>query len=178
MAEYLGPLELVGDRWIIGDPKREGGTCLVFTREGIEYHRNGAPEPLELVPWERVMSLQVDATSRGWMATRAGGAIPYLAQSSAGSWGRDACSVHALVRHPYDDWFVRYTHHERAYSGAHIYLVSRFIRAVSDAKLLPRLGDPQWVSLAVAKIAPLKIGFSTARRVKDTVEGVEGAGRL
>ncbi|MEU9701865.1 hypothetical protein [Streptomyces sp. NPDC047981] len=147
MAEYLGPLELVGDRWIIGDPKREGGTCLVFTREGIEYHRNGAPEPLELVPWARVVSLQVEAARPVW--------------------------VHALVRHPYDDWFVRYTHHERAYSGTHMYLVTRFIRAVSEAKLLPRLGDPQWVGLAVAKLAPLKIGFTTARRVKEVVEVVE-----
>ncbi|MEU9995509.1 hypothetical protein [Streptomyces sp. NPDC050848] len=174
MAEYLGPLELVGDRWIIGDPKREDGMCLVLTAEGMEHHRNGAADPLEVVPWSRFMELRLQATPRAWMATRPAGVLAFAAQSSAVPMGRSASSVHALVRHPYDDWFAHYGHHRHAYTDAHVHVVQLLIRTVSEAGLLPRLGDPEWLGAVVAKAAPLNIRPSTKRRVKELVEGMSG----
>ncbi|MER6094503.1 hypothetical protein ABT154_01275 [Streptomyces sp. NPDC001728] len=169
MSAYLGPLEPVGDRWVIGDVKRPGGTCLVLTAEGLEHCANGTSEPLEVVPWSRVMELGIRTTYRAWMATRGGTALSWAGQSNAVDMGRDACSVHALVRHPYDDWFARYSHHRRAYTGAHVYLVGHLFEAVSEAKLMHRLGDPRWLGAVVEQVAPLPNRRASARRVREIV---------
>ncbi|WP_030692393.1 hypothetical protein [Streptomyces globisporus] len=169
MAEFLGPLELVGDRWVIGDPKRQGGMCLVLTAEALEHHANGEAEPIEVVPWSRFMELGIRAAHRAWMATRGGTALTWAAQTNALDMGRDACSVHGLVRHPYDDWAARYSHHRRAYTGAHVYLLSHLVEAVSEAKLLHRLGDPQWLAAVVEQVAPLPYRRSSVRAIREIV---------
>ncbi|MFB7447896.1 hypothetical protein [Streptomyces sp. NPDC056194] len=155
---------------MIGDPKRQGGTCLVLTAEGLEHHANGTAEPLEVVPWSRIMELRIRATYRAWMATRAAAPLGWGSALSPVETGRDGCSVHALVRHPYDDWFARYSHHERAYTGAHIYLVDHLISAVSEAKLLHRLGNPAWLGAVVAQVAPLPYRRSSVRAIREIVE--------
>ncbi|MFJ9826823.1 hypothetical protein ACIRSU_20990 [Streptomyces sp. NPDC101160] len=170
MTEFLGPLELVGDRWVIGDPKRQGGMCLVLTEQGLEHHANGVAEPLEVVPWSRVMELGIRTTYRAWMATRGGSVLTFVSQSNAIDMGRDACSVHALVRHPYDDWVARYSHHQRAYTGAHVYLVEQLIGAVSQAKQLHRLGDPRWLGAVVEQVAPLPHRRSSVRAIREIIE--------
>ncbi|MGW0118947.1 hypothetical protein [Streptomyces sp. NPDC003327] len=175
MTHLLGPLELVGDRWVIGDPARPNGTCLILTAEGLEHCANGASEPLETVPWSRVMELRLRTTYRSWMATRGGGALGFLSQSDAVDMGRYACSVHALVRHPYDDWFALYSHHQRAYTGAHVHLAVELVDAVSKAKLLHRLGDPVWLGQVVEQVAPLSHWRSAGRRIARIVDGVERA---
>ncbi|MFE5909959.1 hypothetical protein ACFQ6B_12900 [Streptomyces wedmorensis] len=168
----LGPLELVGDRWVIGDPERAGGMCLVLTAEGMEHRANGTAEPLELLPWSRVMELGIRTTYRAWMATRGGTALVWATQSDAIDMGRYACSVHALVRHPYDDWYALYSHHERRYTGVQIYLVIELFQAVSEAKLTHRLGDAEWLGAVVEQVAPLPYRRSSVRRIREIIAAV------
>ncbi|MFD5079921.1 hypothetical protein [Streptomyces sp. NPDC058371] len=171
MTLYLGPLELVGDRWIIGDPKSRSGSCVVLTAEGVEQHERGSVEALTAVPWSRFMSLGVRATPRAWQATRTGGIVDGLGGGYMNG-GRSGCSLQGLVHHPYHDWSVNYAHHERPYSGAHVFLVQALFQKVSDAKALHRLGDPGWLADAVARTAPLPAWYapSARRRVNEIVE--------
>ncbi|MGW0944017.1 hypothetical protein ACWD4O_15900 [Streptomyces sp. NPDC002623] len=133
MTEYLGPLELVGDRWIIGDPKREGGSCLVLTAEGMEHHEPGAPEPLAVVPWSKFVELGIRATYQAWHATRTMGVLGVLGGGHLET-GRSGCSVGGLLRHPYESWSVNYTHHERPYTGDHVYVVNALFQRTSEAR--------------------------------------------
>ncbi|MFE5940942.1 hypothetical protein [Streptomyces sp. NPDC056480] len=167
----LGPLELLDDRAVIGDPQRQGGTCLVLTPEGLEHRANGTPEPLELLPWSRVVQLDIRTTHWHWMATR-GATVAKWALLSRAHLGRNACSVHALVRHPYDDWYARYSHHERAYTEAHTYLLGLLFEAVSEARLTHRLGDAEWLGAVVEQVAPLPFRRSSAQRIREIVAAV------
>ncbi|MFC9384928.1 hypothetical protein [Streptomyces venezuelae] len=167
----LGPLGLVGDRWVIGDPEREGGLHLVLTAEGLEHRESGTPEPLELLPWSRVMQLDIRTAHWDWMATRGAAVAKWVLQSRA-DLGRNACSVHALVRHPYDDWYARYSHHERAYTEAHIFLLRLLFEAVSQAKLTHRLGDAEWLGAVVEQVAPLPHRRSSVKRIREIVSAV------
>jgi hypothetical protein len=168
VTEYLGPLELVGDRWVIGDPKREGGSCLVLTPEGMEHHKPGAPEPPAVVPWSKFVELGIRAAYRGWHATRTMGVL-------GGSYletGRSGCSMQGILRDPYEPWSVNYTHHERPYTGNHVYVVKALFRRTSEASALHRLGDPEWLGAAVARLAPLSAWWAPAlnRQVRETLE--------
>lgn len=153
MSHSLGPLELVGDRWIIGDPKRDTGSCVVLTRDGMEHHERGTAEPVKAVPWARVVSVGVTGASRTWHTTRTMGFLNAVGGSHMEA-GRKACSVGAYVRHPYEGWSVVYTHHERPYTYMHLHLLSELFRKVSEAKAVRLLGDPDWVATVVAKLAP------------------------
>ncbi|MFE3138157.1 hypothetical protein [Streptomyces scopuliridis] len=171
MTEYLGPLELVGDRWIIGDPKRQGGSCLVLTAEGMEHHGPGAPGPSAVIPWSKFVGLNIRATFRAWHATRTMGVLGALGGGSMES-GRSGCSVGGLLRHPYEGWSVIYTHHERPYTGAHVFLVKALFRKTSEARALHRLGDPEWLGAAVARLAPLPAWWAPKanRQVSEIIE--------
>ncbi|MFD7500208.1 hypothetical protein [Streptomyces sp. NPDC059850] len=172
MTEYLGPLELVGDRWIIGGPMREGGSCLVLTPEGMEHHQPGGPEPLSIIPWARFMELHIRATYKAWQATRTMGVLGVLGGGHHMDTGPSGCSVGGLVRHPYEPWSVNYTHHERPYLGNHVYLVKELFRKTSEARALHRLGDPEWLGAAVARLAPLSMcwALSLNRQVREIIE--------
>ncbi|MFF0011997.1 hypothetical protein [Streptomyces sp. NPDC005374] len=152
MSQSLGPLELVGDRWIIGDPTRGKGSCVVLTRDGMEHHERGVPEAVAAVPWTRVVDLRVSGITRAWHTTRTMGVLDTLGNSYMGA-GPRACSVGAYVRHPYEGWSVVYTHHERPYDYMHLYWLGDLFRKLSAAKAAHLLGDPDWVATAVAKLA-------------------------
>lgn len=156
---YLGPLELVGDRWVIGDPKRERGLCVVLTAEGVEHHARDVPEPLLFVPWTRFVSAGVTAAYKAWQTTRTAGVLDALGGSRLES-GPDGCAVGGYLRHPYEDWSVRYTHHERGYTSAHVFLLKALFRKTSEAKALRRLGDPEWLGAAVDRLAPLPLWWA------------------
>ncbi|MGW8885524.1 hypothetical protein [Streptomyces sp. NPDC055749] len=166
---HLGPLELVGDRWVIGDPKRKAGSCLVLTAEGIEHHKHGVHNPKAFVPWDRFMSLSLSATFWVWQATRPAG---LLGAPVGVDVGRSGCSLSGIVRHPYEDWSVNYSHHERRYTSAHVFLVKAFFRKMSDAKKLHLLGDPEVLSAAVGRLAPLPVRWAATanRQVSAVVE--------
>ncbi|WP_019886452.1 hypothetical protein [Streptomyces purpureus] len=174
MTEHLGPLELVGDRWVIGDPKREGGSCLVLTAGGMEHHKSGVPEPQLVIPWSRFMDMRVNATTRAWLATRTMGVLQAVSGTSPQVGGRSACSVSGLLRHPYEYWSLNYTHHQRPYTQPHIFWVGHLFRKTVEAKAARRLGDPEWLGNAVAKLATARpvYGLSSNQRASEVIEAL------
>ncbi|MFF7136081.1 hypothetical protein ACFZBZ_27585 [Streptomyces sp. NPDC008196] len=153
MSGLLGPLELVGDRWVIGDPKRGQGSCVVLTRDGMEHHVRGVPEARSAVPWSRVVGLTVKASSRTWQATRTGGVVNTLGGGHLEA-GPEACVVGAHLRYPQEGWKVVYGHHERAYTYQHMFLLGDLFRKTAEAGAAHLLGDPEWLAPVVAELAP------------------------
>lgn len=151
---HLGPLELVGHRWVIGDPKRMDGSCVVLTVDGMEPHKHGAPVTQEAVPWGRVIDLRLQVAPRARHATRAWGLLGSIAGSG---WymdtGPSGCSVSGSLRNPYSErWSVKYTHHERGYPYGQASLVKTLFDKISEAKVLHRLGDREWLYEAVSRV--------------------------
>ncbi|MFI8192087.1 hypothetical protein ACIF8T_25440 [Streptomyces sp. NPDC085946] len=169
MAQHLGPLELVGDRWVIGDPAREGGLSIVLTPEGLEQRRHAEPAPLLAVEWSRVMDLRIRAAYRSWQATRPAALIGW-GQPGA-DVGRDGCSLQGTLRHPYEPWSARYTHHERRYGAGHVIVLKALFGRLTEAKALARLGDPQWLGAAVAELSSCTSWYAPRgnRLVEETV---------
>ncbi|WP_329390119.1 hypothetical protein OG625_38255 [Streptomyces sp. NBC_01351] len=151
MAQHLGPLELIGDRWVIGDPTRRDGLSIVLTPEGLEHRRREEAAPLLAMEWAQFVELQVRAAYRRWHVTRFGGVAGGFAPGA--DMGRDGCSLQGIVRHPYEPWSVRYTQHERGYTGGHVIVLKALFDQLTEAKALDRLGDPEWLGAAVAKLS-------------------------
>ncbi|MYY08635.1 hypothetical protein GT204_06880 [Streptomyces sp. SID4919] len=169
MVQHLGPLELVGNRWVIGDPERNEGSCLVLAAEGIEHHMRGEAGPRDVVPWNSLHSVQLRATMKPWMASRTGGVI-VAAGGGCMDGGRDSCSLSG-IRDRYRPWSVNYTHHERAYTSMHMALVIALVGMTSTAKALHRLGDPEWLSAVVSRLAPTPRWTPLpVRRVSEIIE--------
>ncbi|MFG2024306.1 hypothetical protein [Streptomyces sp. NPDC048825] len=172
MAQHLGPLELIGDRWVIGDPTRKDGLSIVLTPEGLEHRRRGEAAPLLAIEWPQLMELKVRAAYRRWQATRGGGFVG-LGQPGA-DMGRDGCSLYGIRRHPYEPWSVRYTHHERRYTGSHVIVLKALFDQLTEAKTLDRLGDPEWLGAAVAKLSSYTLWYAPKgnRLVKETIQSL------
>ncbi|MFF2778931.1 hypothetical protein ACFVU3_29055 [Streptomyces sp. NPDC058052] len=169
MTQHLGPLERVGDRWVIGDPERREGSCLVLTTEGIEHHVQGVAQPPGVIKWNRLIHLELRATMRPWMATRAGGVFTELGGGYMDG-GRSGCSVSGIIR-PYEPWSVNYTHHERTYTSMHMALVCDLFVKTSETKALHRLGDLEWLDAVVARLAPTPRWTPfPGRRVSEIIE--------
>ncbi|MFE4634468.1 hypothetical protein ACFRJ1_13990 [Streptomyces sp. NPDC056773] len=172
MAQHLGPLELMGDRWVIGDPTRKAGLSVVLTPEGLEHHRRGEPEPLLAVEWSQFMHLNVRAAYRRWQATPGGGFVGAFA--AGGDMGRDGCSLTGTLRRPYELWSARYTHHERRYRGGHVIVLKALFNHLTEAQALDRLGDPEWLGAAVAKLSPYTSWYAPRgnRLTKETIRSL------
>ncbi|MER6475229.1 hypothetical protein [Streptomyces filamentosus] len=169
VTQYLGPLERVGDRWVVGDPNRAEGSCLVLAAGGMEHRVRGAAEPRAFVEWNRIGHLELRATMRPWMATRTGGTVLQLGGGYMDG-GRDGCSVSGLLR-PHEPWSVNYTHHERTYTTMHMALACDLFAKASEAKALYRLGDPEWLGAVIARLAPTPRWTPfPGRRVNEVIE--------
>ncbi|WP_405435075.1 hypothetical protein OG373_40940 [Streptomyces avidinii] len=66
---------------------------------------------------------------------------------------RDGCSLQGIVRHPYEPWSVRYTQHERGYTGGQVIVLKALLDRLTEAKALDRLGEPEWLGAAAAKLS-------------------------
>ncbi|MGW2227542.1 hypothetical protein [Streptomyces formicae] len=149
MAEQLGPLQRVGDRWVIGDSTRAGCSWLVLTEDGMEHHGPMAPRSRAVLPWSRIVDLDVRSTQWAWMASSV---MEGMTAFGPGEFGRRACSVRALVRDPYEDWSARYTHHKHSYAYGDIGLLGGLFAQAAEAKAAHRLGDPHWLDAAVTRV--------------------------
>ncbi|MGW4053414.1 hypothetical protein ACWENA_21540 [Streptomyces sp. NPDC004779] len=86
------------------------------------------------------------------MATRAGGVLTELGGGYVDG-GRSGCSVSGVVDR-YEPWSVNYTHHERTYTSMHMALACDLFAKTSEANVLHRLGDPEWLDAVVTRLAP------------------------
>ncbi|WP_052851086.1 hypothetical protein [Streptomyces avicenniae] len=155
MTTRLGPLELVGDRWTVGDPERTGGSCFVLTPDGLERRPGGATRAAPaVIPWSRFLVLHLRATRQGWMATRPMGMLNGAGYGTVG--GPTACSMAGVLRDPYAYWSENYAHHRRPYDHKDIYLAGHLFPVAVKAGAARLLGDPEWVGEAVARLAELR----------------------
>lgn len=148
MAQCLvpPPSELIGHPWVIGDPTRKDGLSTVLTPEGLKHRRREEAAPLLATEWPRFMELQVRAAYRRWHVTRFGGLVCGGGFAHGAVMGREGCSLQGIVRHPYEPWSVRYTQHERGYTGGHVIVLKALLDRLTEAKALDRLGMPSgWV---------------------------------
>ncbi|MEU5952037.1 hypothetical protein [Streptomyces sp. NPDC047525] len=170
--QQLGPLELTEGQWVIGDPTRKEGLYVVLTPEGLEQHRRGEASPQESVRWSQFVELGVRAGCKNWHLTRFGGLAGAFAPGA--DMGRDGCSLQGILRHPYEHWSVRYTHHERSYTGGHVIVLKALFDQLDEAKALERLGDPRWLGAAVAELSPFTSWYAPkgTRLVEETIRGL------
>ncbi|MFE0132518.1 hypothetical protein ACFWY6_13245 [Streptomyces sp. NPDC059037] len=172
MAQHLGPLGLMGDRWVIGDPNRKDGLHVVLTPEGLQHCGASEPVPRSVTPWSRFVELKARVGYRNWHLTRFGGLVGSFAPGS--DMGRDGCSLYGILRHPYEHWSVRYTHHEGRYTGGHAIVLKALFDQLAEAKALDRLGDPEWLAAAVAKLSSYTSWYAPQgnRLVKETLQSL------
>lgn len=172
MAQYLGPLELIGERWVIGDPARKEGLSIVLTPEGLEHHQRGEAAPLFTMEWSQFLELRMRAAYRKWHTTPGLGIV--AAAQPGADMGPDGCSLYGILRHPYELWKVRYTHHERRYTGGHVIVVKALFGRLTEAKALHRLGDPEWLGAAVAKLSSYDSWYAPKgnRLVQETIQSL------
>jgi hypothetical protein len=130
---------------------RKDGLCVVLTPEGLEQRRGEETAPRLAVEWSQFVELKVRAAYRSWHATPGGGFVGAFATGA--ETGRDGCSLHGILRHPYELWEARYTHHRRRYTGGHVIVLKALFDQLTEAKALERLGDPEWLGSAVAKLS-------------------------
>ncbi|MFD0002323.1 hypothetical protein ACFVJ4_07830 [Streptomyces sp. NPDC127178] len=133
MGQYLGPLEPIGDRWVIGDPTRKEGLSVVLTPEGLEHRRRGETAPLLVVEWTRFLELRVRAAYRRWQTTPFAG-----------------------------------------FAGGHVIVLKALFDELTEAKALHRLGDPEWLGTAVAKLSSYTSWYAPrgSRLVAETVRNL------
>ncbi|MFG2915059.1 hypothetical protein ACGF0D_19485 [Kitasatospora sp. NPDC048298] len=142
----LGPLVRIDGAWFIGD--HESRAYLAVLPEGFE-HRVAGHEPF-LVPWKRLMSLQLAVTSGRFLSTPVGGLLAGGHRSAIGAHG--SC-LRAMVRHPYDMWSPRFVHHRRWYPAPEITVLQQLLGDIVDLGRVDRLGDDAWLSSVVAELA-------------------------
>lgn len=142
----LGPLVRIDGSWFIGD--HESRAYLAVLPEGFE-HRVTGHEPF-LVPWKRLMSLQLAVTSGRFRSTPVGGLLASGHHSAIGAHG--SC-LRAMVRHPYDMWTPRFVHHRRWYPAPEITVLHQLLGDIVDLGRVDRLGDDAWLTSVVEELA-------------------------
>ena len=106
---------------------------------------------------------------KSWMATRTGGVI-VAAGGGYMDGGRNGCSLSGIVDRE-ARWWVNYTPHDRTYTSTHMALVIALVTKMSEAKALHRLGDPEWLSAVVSRLAPTpRWAPLPVRRVSEVIE--------
>ncbi|MFD9006346.1 hypothetical protein ACFV0T_36290 [Streptomyces sp. NPDC059582] len=152
-AHDLGPLELVADEWIIGDPTARKSRYFKLQEQGLSYWVQGTQT--QVIPWSRFMNLVLSV-----QPTRLGNsrAMVILSAISMASGGARAAFLGATLRNPYEDWSADFTHAARKFGRRDICKAEEFLKQTVEFGRAEKLGDPRWVSQAVEKIANLAVG--------------------
>ncbi|MFF2545031.1 hypothetical protein ACFVUY_21005 [Kitasatospora sp. NPDC058063] len=141
----LGPLVRIDGGWFIGD--HESTAHLAVLPGGFE-HRVAGRDPF-LVPWDRLMSLQLGFTRGRFPSTPVGG----LLNTYDGAIGAHGSCLSAMVRHPYDLWRPRFVHHGWWYPAPELTVLRQLLGDIVDLGHVERLGDDAWLTSAVEELA-------------------------
>ncbi|MGF1424904.1 hypothetical protein [Kitasatospora sp. LaBMicrA B282] len=133
----LGPLTRVGGRWLVGD--HEGPAHLEFTEVGVVPW--AADRPGAVLLWSRFMQLGLHVTPDAYTGSK-GYAFLTLGKAPLGLTGPH---LEAMVRHPYEFWTGRFSHHLRRYRPAEIRLAGELIQQTVKAGQAQRLGERDWL---------------------------------
>ncbi|MFJ8437207.1 hypothetical protein ACIQ9P_38535 [Kitasatospora sp. NPDC094019] len=144
----LGPLVRIDGRWLLGDHRDR--THLELTPEGIVPHADGRPDAV--VPWGRFMSMGIAVTPHRWTGSRR---TALLTLGQMAPLGLTGPHLTATVRHPYEYWTGRFSHHRGQHYAPHeLAAAAELFAVVVDAGEAALLGDSAWLDGAVALIRP------------------------
>ncbi|MFE1752845.1 hypothetical protein [Streptomyces anandii] len=156
----LGPLELADGRWAVGDIGRPKGRWVEFRPDGLFQHepekRAGREEETggPLIPWSRIMT-GMNLTMGAKYPARGSHGFGGLLGGLPGPWrGRGGGYLHMTLRHPYENWVVRFDRHPRHYRGMELVLLQELLTQVVQTDRARLLGDPEWLGRVVARLAP------------------------
>ncbi|GGX86245.1 hypothetical protein [Streptomyces anandii] len=161
----LGPLELAGGRWVVGDSGRPKGRWVEFRPDGLFQHEPGekrAEGEAEgegaagglLIPWSRIMT-GMRLTLGAKYPARGSYGLGGLLDGLPGPWrGHGSGYLHMTLRHPYENWVARFHRHPRHYRGMEIVLLQALMTQVVQTDRARLLGDPEWLGRVVARLAP------------------------
>ncbi|MGW1724433.1 hypothetical protein ACWCQK_16030 [Streptomyces sp. NPDC002306] len=147
----LGPLELVADEWIIGDPTARKSKYFKLQQQGLSYWVQGVQT--QVIPWSRFMNLLLSVHPTRLGNSRA--MVILSAISLAPTGGAREAFLGATLRNPYEDWSEIFTHPARKFGRRDIRKAEEFLQQTVEFGRAGKLGDPLWVSQAVEKIAGL-----------------------
>ncbi|MFF7215882.1 hypothetical protein ACFZAU_36000 [Streptomyces sp. NPDC008238] len=173
MAEdvtFLGPLELTGGIWGVGDATRPGTHWVEFRPDGLHQHEPDAGG--RLVPWSRIMTGIWFSWNKSSRSTQSKGEYTLWGTVA----GRSGGWMHMTLRDPYEDHALRFDRHARRYRSVDAVRLEWMLRHLVDVAKLPLLGDPEWVGRAVAGLAGGKQSWSTAALRRVVAEAVTAAG--
>ncbi|MFJ6073897.1 hypothetical protein ACIQFU_24155 [Streptomyces sp. NPDC093065] len=156
----LGPLELAGGHWAVGDASRPGTHWVEFRPDGLHQHEPDSGG--RSIPWSRVMTgIRLTWGKHSWNTNTRG---MYTLKGMVA--GRDGGWMHLTLRHPYEDQQLRFDQHERPYRAVDALRLESLMRQLVDEGKLRLLGDPEWVDRAVAHLTGGKNSWITNRALR------------
>ncbi|MFJ8547055.1 hypothetical protein ACIRFH_34820 [Streptomyces sp. NPDC093586] len=168
---FLGPLELVGGHWGVGDATRPGTHWVEFRSDGL--HQREPDSGGRLIPWSRIMTgIWFTWGEHSWNTNSRGMHTPKgTVAGRGGGW------MHMTLRHPYEDHRLRFDQHARSYRAVDALRLEYLLRRLIDEGKPHLLGDPEWVGRAVAYLADGKNRWITYRALRRVAaEAVAAAG--
>ncbi|MFF1542569.1 hypothetical protein [Streptomyces sp. NPDC058291] len=156
----LGPLQLTGGHWGIGDAARPGAHWVEFRPEGL--HQCGPDAEGPLVPWSRIMTgIWITWGKHSWNTNSRG---VYTLKGTVAT--RDGGWMRMTLRDPYEDRQLRFDQHERPYRAVDALRLEFLLRQLTEDGKPHLLGDPEWVGRAVACLAGGKNRRVTQRALR------------
>ncbi|MFJ9046615.1 hypothetical protein [Streptomyces sp. NPDC102347] len=157
---HLGPLELVGGRWAVGDATRPDTHWVEIRPGGLHQHEPDSEG--RLVPWSRIMTGVWLTWGKHSGSTNSRGMYTFkgLVAERDGGW------LHMTLRHPYENHQLRFDQHTRPYRAVDVLRLESLLRQLVDEGKLHLLGDPEWVGRAVACLTGGRNSWLTQRALR------------
>ncbi|MFC9113372.1 hypothetical protein ACIHBQ_24420 [Streptomyces sp. NPDC052492] len=157
---HLGPLELVGGRWAVGDATRPDTHWVEIRPDGLHQHEPDSEG--RLVPWSRIMTGVWLTWGKHSGSTNSRGMYTFkgLVAERDGGW------LHMTLRHPYENHQLRFDQHTRPYRAVDVLRLESLLRQLVDEGKLHLLGDPEWVGRAVACLTGGRNSWLTQRALR------------
>ncbi|MEU0285232.1 hypothetical protein [Streptomyces sp. NPDC006147] len=157
---HLGPLELVGGRWAVGDATRPDTHWVEIRPDGLHQHEPDSEG--RLVPWSRIMTGVWLTWGKHSGSTNSRGMYTFkgLVAERDGGW------LHMTLRHPYENHQLRFDQHTRPYRAVDVLRLESLLRQLVDEGKLHLLGDPEWVGRAVACLSGGRNSWLTQRALR------------
>ena len=168
---FLGPLELLDGRWVVGDATRAGTHWVELRPDGLHQHEPDSEG--RLVPWSRIVTgVWITWGKQSWNANSRGRyTVKGMVAGHGGGW------LHMTLRHPFEDQQLRFDQHARPYRAVDVLRLEHLLRHLIDEGKPHLLGDPEWVGHPVAHLAGGKNRWITVRALRRTAaEAVTAAG--
>ncbi|MFE3187163.1 hypothetical protein ACFXKR_40960 [Streptomyces violascens] len=168
---FLGPLELTDGRWGVGDATRPDAHWVEFRPDGLYQHEPDSEG--QLIPWSRIMNgIRITWGRHSWNTNSRGVyTLRGMVATRNGGW------LHTTLRHPYEDYQMRFDQHSRPYRAVDALRLESLLRQLATEGKLHLLGDSEWVGRAAAYLVGGKNRWITGRALRQVAaEALAAAG--